>query len=640
MRRAICITEPNYCLAGEEKTFKFIFTPAVNLSKGAKLRFDMMARRKEMEWEIPSVNLKDKKSVIWAELPDGKILSAKTVEKDSLSAPFFEFTLPSEIKAGENLTILIGSPQKEREGGSRVQTFTQRRRPFHLLIDPRGKGDFKEEELFHIDVRGNELKHIRVVAPSIIGKNKRFDMLVRFEDQYGNLTHNAPEETLIQIQHENMRENLNWKLKVSATGSTNIPNHYFNEAGWYKIQLYNTLTKETFYSHPIKCFAEIDVQLFWGLFHGEFEKVDSAENIESALRLARDENHFDFFATSCFESAEETPNEVWKGIGHQIAEFNEEQRFNTFLGFQFLGDVPEEGLRTVVFFKENKQIPRKKDSKTSNLKKLYKAFSPKEILSIPSFTMGKKYQTNFSEHNPAFEPVVEIYNAWGSSECSAKEGNTRPICTTKNSKSGIQETEEGSLIKALQNNCRFGFVAGGLDDRGIYSGLYESDQVQYSPGLTAILATDHTKEALLQALHARSCYATTGARMVLGMNIAGARMGGELNTKTKPGLVINRHITFYAAGTEKIKEIVILRNGVPLKILKPNELCVEMAYDDSEVLSQAVLAGSGERPHFVFYYLRVTQEDGHIGWTSPIWIDYPDLALAPPPKKAKKGAKS
>lgn len=636
MRRAICITEPSHCLAGEEQTFKFIYTPAVNLPKGSRLRFDMMARKKEMDWEIPSVNVKEKRNVIWIELKDGKTIPAKAVEKNDAMAPYYEFVLPSEVKAGDPLTILLGSP-KNPEKGSRAQTYVQRRRPFYFYVDPRGKGDFKEEEIFHIDVRGNELKNIRVIAPSIIGKNKRFDMLIRFEDRYGNLTHHAPEETLIQIQHEHMRENLNWKLKVSPTGSTHIPNHYFNEEGWYTIQLHNTLTKETFYSHPIYCLSETDVQLYWGLFHGEFEKIDAAENIEAALRLARDEMHFDYFATSCFESAEETPNEVWKSLCQQTAEFNEDQRFNTFLGFQFLGDVPEEGFRQVIFFKDNKQIPRKKDNKTSNLKKLYKAFSPKEILSIPSFTMGKKFQTNFTEHNPIFEPVVEIYNAWGSSECTAKEGNPRPICAPKGSKTGIQETEEGSIVKALQKNCRFGFVAGGLDDRGIYEGLFDSDQTQYSPGLTAILAADHTKDALIQALQNRSCYATTGPRMVLGINIAGARMGNELNTKVKPGLVINRHIICYVAGTVKIKEIALIRNGVLLKRFTPNETRVSLTYDDSEHLSSVVLPSSDDRPPFAFYYLRVIQEDGHVGWTSPIWIDYPDLVLSPPKKGKKKG---
>jgi len=630
MRRSICVTEPSSCLAGEVQTFKFVYTPAVNLPKGAKLRFDLATRERDMDWEIPQTNPKEKKNLIWAHMPDGKTIAAKIVDKNDLYAPVYEFVLPAEIKSGDNFAICLGSPLKGKDSGSKAQTYVQRRRPFHLFIDPRGKGDFREQETFHVDVRGNALTNIRIIAPSIVAKNKRFDVIVRFEDEYGNLSNNAAEGTLIELSYEHLRENLNWKLFVPETGFINLPNLYFNEPGIYKIQLYNAKSGEKFFSPPIKCFVDSDVSLYWGLLHGESEKVDTGENIEAALRLFRDEKSLQFYATSCFESAEETPTDVWKAMCQQTAEFNEDHRFNTFLGCQFLGDGPEEGLREVIFFKENKQITRKKDSKTSNLKKFYKAFSPKEILSIPSFTMAKGYQTNFKDFDPNFERVVEIYNAWGSSECTAKEGNLRPIRST--AKSGIQETEEGSILNALKNNCRFGFVAGGLDDRGVYTDLYDSDQVQYSPGLTAILAIEQTKDALLQALINRSCYATTGERMILGITIAGAKMGSELNTKAKPGLVLNRHIVGYTAGTAPLKEVTLLRNGVPLKIFQPKEYHFDFTFDDMENLSKSVLASPDDRPPFVFYYLRVVQEDGHIGWTSPIWVDYPDMAT--PPKKA------
>ena len=69
-----------------------------------------------------------------------------------------------------------------------------------------------------------------------------------------------------------------------------------------------------------------------------------------------------------------------------MTEFNEDFRFSTFLGFQFEGEGSSEGLRQIIYFKENKPIIRKKDAKTSSLEKLYKTLSPKDVLSIPSFT--------------------------------------------------------------------------------------------------------------------------------------------------------------------------------------------------------------------------------------------------------------
>ncbi|MGE3535661.1 MAG: DUF3604 domain-containing protein, partial [Parachlamydiales bacterium] len=341
-------------------------------------------------------------------------------------------------------------------------------------------------------------------------------------------------------------------------------------------------------------------------------------------------------ATSSFESQEETSNEHWKMISTQVAEFNEDYRFTTYLGFQWFGDTAEEGLRQIIYAKDNKPILRRKDSKSSALKKIYKSHTPKDMMGIPSFSMGKGLETTFIDFTPEYERVVEIYNAWGSSECTEKEGNPRPI--TSEDKTGVFESEKGSIRKALNNNHRFGFVAGGLDDRGIYSEFYESGQVQYSPGLTAILAIEQTREALWQALHNRCCYATTGERIIVGFSIANVFMGNELNTKAKPGLNFNRHISGYVAGTDIIEEINIIRNGVPFHTIRPDATHIDFTFDDTEPLSKIALKSPDERPPFVYYYIRVIQKNGHIAWASPIWIDITEqAAVAVAPKKKKKG---
>lgn len=644
MRRSICYCEPNLSLAGEVSTWKFCYTTASNLPKNTKLKFDLLTTGREIDWEIPTTNPKAKSNVIWLELPNKKVVPAKEISDADSFAPSFEFVLPLEIKAGEMITIFMGNPEHSKQGGdekgNRAQTHIQRRRPFYLYIDPKGKGDYREPEIFSLDVRGNELTFIRIIAPSIVSKNKRFDVIIRFEDHFGNLTNNAPENTLIEVSYEHLRENLNWKLFVPETGFINVPNLYFNEPGIYKLQLHNLKTGAKYYSAPIKCFADMDKSLYWGLLHGESERVDSLDHVETALRTFRDEKNLQFFATSSFESAEETSNEIWKTISNQVTEFNEDMRFTTLLGFQWLGDDPEEGLRQMIYAKDNKPILRKKDAKSNALKKIYKSHHVKEMISIPSFTMSKSAPTPFTQWDPDFERVVEIYNAWGCSECTTKEGNLRPI--TSEDKKGVFELDKGSIRRALNQNCRFGFVAGGLDDRGIYSDFYESGQVQYSPGLTAIFAIEQTREAIFQALYNRACYATTGERIILSYSIANANMGNELNTKTKPGLLYNRHIAGFAAGTSNVVEISIIRNGQVLHVFHPKATHFEFAFDDSEPLTKILLSSPDDRPAFAYYYIRVVQEDGHIAWGSPIWIDNPLNNESPAPKSTavKKTKKS
>ncbi len=635
MRRSICLTEPSFALAGETKTWKFSYTPATNLQKGTKLKFDLMMQDRSTDWEIPQTDPKINENLIWLTLPGGKNLTPEEIYLPKHAGPAFEFTLPSEIKAGEALEIFLGTPSKDLSKGTKSQTVTQRRRPFHLYVDTKGKGDYKDPEIFSIDVRGNALKSIRIFTPSLVSKNRRFDIIVRFEDAFGNLTGNAPEGTLIELSYEFLRENLNWKLFVPETGFIVLPNLYFNEPGIYRIQLKSSTSDDIFHSSPIKCLAESDYSIYWGTLHGESEKIDASLSIDPFIRHIRDELGRQFVGTSPFESTSETTNEVWKAICSNVHEYNEENRFTTMLGLQWFGDE-KEGLRQLLYWKDNKPLMRKKDSKYTSLKKIYKIHSTKDILSIPGFSMAKGYETDFSDFNPEFERVVEIYNAWGCSECSEKEGNARPIKSP--SGKSFNENPAGSIRNALNQNMRFGFVAGGLDDRGIFQDLFESDQVQYSPGLTAIVAIEQTRETLMQALYNRSCYATTGARIVIGFHIAGSQMGTELSTNNKPGLAFNRHITGFICGTAPIKEIVIIRNGKEFHKITPNQNSVEFEYDDFQQLKEIVLNSPDERPPFAYYYLRILQEDGHIAWTSPIWIDLSESISPPPPppKKSKK----
>lgn len=637
MRRSICYCEPNCAVAGEVNTWKLIYTPSATLPKGTRLKFDLMSKGREIDWETPEINLKKGNALIYIILPEykNKIIQAKEVEVPDSFVPQYEFILPIEVEAGSSVVIVLGAKEGEghkKKNGIRAQLVSQRRKAFHLYVDTSGKGHYDEPEVFSIDIRGNALSHVRIITPSFVTKNKRFDVTLRFEDDYGNLTSDAPEDSLIELSYEHLRENLNWKLFIPETGFISLPNLYFNEPGNYTILLKNLKSKQVFRSPPIKCFSENNKNIFWGLLHGESERYDSTENIESCLRHIRDEKALHFFSSSSFESQEETSIDTWKTISQNIAEFNEEDRFTTFLGFQWIGVPKEEGVRHFIYAKDNKSILRKKDQKSNTLKKIYKSLTPKELISIPCFTMGKGFEYDFKNFSPDFERVVEIYSAWGSSEFTKKEGNLYPI--TSPDGTGPKETAEGSIQKALLNNIRFGFVAGGLDDRGGYAELFEGTQTQYFPGLTAILSTHHSREAMFEALYQRACYATTGARIIVGFSLAGLSMGKEVNTAEKPGLLVNRHIAGYAVGTTNLHMVEIIRNGQVIKTFKPEGYALDFEFDDLTPLDKVTIHPKDKKPPFAYYYLRVLQEDGHMAWSSPIWID-----LVPPPEKGSITAK-
>ncbi|KIC76263.1 hypothetical protein DB41_GL00040 [Neochlamydia sp. TUME1] len=170
--------------------------------------------------------------------------------------------------------------------------------------------------------------------------------------------------------------------------------------------------------------------------------------------------------------------------------------------------------------------------------------------------------------------------------------------------------------------------------------FFEGDQVQYSPGLTAIIAAEHTRASLAEALYTRSCYATTGERIIVGLYIAGMPMGSEISTAQKHGLLINRHISGFVAGTTRLKSVEIIRNGKVLKSFHPESYSLDFTFDDMTPLETVTVASKDKKPPFVFYYIRVVQEDGHMAWSSPIWVDYvPSAPKRPVSKNAKPTVK-
>jgi hypothetical protein len=621
MRRSICYAEPATAVAGERRTWRFVISPTTPLPKGTLIKFDVASKGRCIDWEIPSSDPKSKNNVIWAELPGGKILHPKEVYGAQKEQPQFEFALPTEVAAGKKIIISLGTPDSklEKTKGTLAQQTVQRRRPFYLYIDTSGQRKFGEPEVCTIDIRGDVLHSIRILAPSVTVRNRRFDVVLRFEDKFGNLTNNAPEDTLIEFSHGNLRETLKWRLFLPETGFIALPNLYFNEPGVYFLHLKNVKTGDEFRSSPIKCFSTEPKQLLWGTLHGESERFDSTENIENCLRHFRDEKSLNFYSTSSPEAAEETSPETWKKICASSAEFDEDDRFCAFVGQQWHGEPSAEGLRVFIYNKNDRQILRKKDARSSSLKKIYKLLSPQEMISIPSFTMSGSLPYNFADYCKTHERVAEIYNAWGCSEKTAKEGNTFPI-SGKN-KHSVKEAAEGSLLQALKKNCRFGFVAGGLDDRSIFGSLYDSEQNQYMPGLTAVLCDRLSHQSVFDAVYNRSCYATTGERIVLGFTLAGHSMGAELSTVQKAGLHVNRHIAGYVAGTSNIKSIEILRNGDCIHTYSPQAQWFDFEFDDMTPLKDICLKDPETKSLFCFYYIRVTQVDGHVAWSSPIWID-------------------
>jgi uncharacterized repeat protein (TIGR01451 family) len=131
-------------------------------------------------------------------------------------------------------------------------------------------------------------------------------------------------------------------------------------------------------------------------------------------------------------------------------------------------------------------------------------------------------------------------------------------------------------------------------------------------GLTAVYASDLTRDAIFDALAAGRTYATTGSRVLLEFTADGHWMGEAYMTDTLPRIVVN------VAGTDNLDyvELTKLAGGLYDVVYLASDIgSREFAFEftDSTLMQPSL------------YYIRLKQENqvGNrdvMAWSSPLWI--------------------
>lgn len=187
-------------------------------------------------------------------------------------------------------------------------------------------------------------------------------------------------------------------------------------------------------------------------------------------------------------------------------------------------------------------------------------------------------------HDEIAQPFWEIVSCHGCYE-------------TADSPLGMRGEHHDQLADAmLRKGHRFGFV-GGSDAHGL---LWHHGEARkrdpFRTGLTAVQAVTLDRAAILEALRARRCYATSGAKILLDVRVNGAPMGSALDTRAM-------HVEVHAIGSATIARVELVTERGPI-------VQVDGASDELR-FERAVEAD--------FVYARVTQRDGEMAWSSPVF---------------------
>ncbi|MGQ9629431.1 MAG: CehA/McbA family metallohydrolase [bacterium] len=457
-----------------------------------------------------------------------------------------------------------------------------------------------------LDVVGGRAKSLKVVGPMIVRRGEEFSLRIVAYDAYSNRARDYRGTVDLIPPGGDAR---GFPVKYTFTEEDDS-SHSFDglrlprEGIWY-ITAVDPGNRIAGVSNPIRVVdCEVDENIYWGEIHGHTELSDGNGTLDEHYIHARDVALLDFAATTDhINFAEgEFGAEKWEMTKAKADEYNDPPRFVTLYGYE-PGLSNTRGDRCHInIYCEDRCVPL---VPTRGSDDFWESARKYNLLIVPHHTgygADNLKLTDWSVMNPEFATVLEIFSAHG---CSEYLGNPRPL---------VDQTPGSFFRDALARGYKFGAIASsdyhqaftGQDIRlQEFPGNLNCRHFQYRTGYVAVLSKELSRRGVLGALRLRRCYATTGERIYIDFRIDGHPMGSDARAKASGKVEIEGTV----AGTNLLKSVEVIRDGETLLELPCDSMTCALQYTDS------VSGGIS------YYYLRVTQVDGEMAWSSPIWVN-------------------
>jgi hypothetical protein len=193
-------------------------------------------------------------------------------------------------------------------------------------------------------------------------------------------------------------------------------------------------------------------------------------------------------------------------------------------------------------------------------------------------------------HDPLLEPFVELFQGYHTSY--EAPGAPKSVNDKSDMIHGPYKSD-GFVSLALDKGYRLGFQA-------------SSDHISTHVSYACILAEEFSRKGLIDAMRRRHSYAATD-NIVLDVRLGSHLMGDEVRTDRPRFDVV-------VLGTAPIDKVEILRNNAVVHTRLTTDETARFTWQDPLPLK-------GDKA--AFYYVRVQQKDGNMGWSSPIWVTSP-----------------
>jgi hypothetical protein len=193
-------------------------------------------------------------------------------------------------------------------------------------------------------------------------------------------------------------------------------------------------------------------------------------------------------------------------------------------------------------------------------------------------------------HDPELEPFVELYQGY---HTSYEAPGAPKAITDKSDRIHGPFEAAGYVSLALKKGYRLGFQS-------------SSDHISTHVSYCCVLTEDFSRTGLIEAMKKRHTYAATD-NIILDVRSGEHLMGDEFKAKDVK-LDVN------VVGTALLQSVEILRDNEVVHTWKPQQASTAAKINWTD---PAPVRGGKDAS---FYYVRVTQIDEQMAWSSPMWV--------------------
>ncbi len=405
------------------------------------------------------------------------------------------------LREGEEIAVTLGDTSRGSPG-MLAQTFVEGGREFRVLADVQATGYFIEvpgEQMF-VPIVPGPARLWKAVLPTLRRPNEAFTLGLKNEDKWGNPTQQAAGAALRlqpSVLVEGLPETVSYQPEDRALTLEGLK---VGQLGELRIRVFEGDTQVA-EAGPL-VIKEGPHAGFWGDLHGQTGETIGTNTAESYFDFARNKAFLD--VTSHQANDFQINETFWARLNDMTARWNEPGRFTVLPGYEWSGNTAIGGDHNVFFRHEGRTIRRcshalledrsDMDTDANTLTDLFAAFRDTNEDVVVHAHVGGRYANIHYDHDPDIETAVEAHSAWG--------------------------TFEWILTDGFELGRRVGIVANSDGHKGRPGASYPGDSLfgAYG-GLTCFLATENTRDGIMEAQRRRHHFATTGCRMYMDVQL-------------------------------------------------------------------------------------------------------------------------